>query len=80
MNDQEIAVESEAVALRTQGLNPDVLNELMERCEPLRHELRSYDGLDGASAASEVWSKNLLDEMRRQSHVSRLCGIYWQKA
>lgn len=64
VSDQEAAVESEAVALRAQGLNPDVLNELMERCESLRQELRSYDGLDVAIAASEVRSKRMLDEMR----------------
>lgn len=61
---QEATVESEAVALRAQGLNPDVLNDLMARCELLRHELRSYDGLDSAIAASEERSKQLLDEMR----------------
>lgn len=64
VSDQEAAVESEAVALREQGLNPDILNTLMARCETLRNDLRSYDGLDGVITASEARSKQLLDDMR----------------
>lgn len=57
-------MQAEAVALRAQGLNPDVLNELMARCEALQHELRSYDGLDGMITASQARSELLLSDMR----------------
>ncbi|EOW6559978.1 anti-phage protein Ppl [Cronobacter dublinensis] len=64
VSDQEAAVESEAIALREQGLNPDVLNDLMARIESLQHELRNYDGLDGAIAASVTRSELLMTQMR----------------
>ena len=64
VSDQETAVESEAIALREQGLNPDVLNDLMARIESLQHELRNYDGLDGAIAASVTRSELLMTQMR----------------
>ncbi|EGT4275620.1 hypothetical protein DOX71_09210 [Cronobacter sakazakii] len=64
VSDQEAAVESEAMALREQGLNPDVLNDLMARIESLQHELRNYDGLDGAIAASVTRSELLITQMR----------------
>ncbi|EPE7175553.1 anti-phage protein Ppl [Cronobacter sakazakii] len=64
VSDQEAAVESEAIALREQGLNPDVLNDLMARIESLQHELRNYDGLDGAIAASVTRSELLITQMR----------------
>ncbi len=64
VSDQETNVESEAVSLRARGLNPDVLNELMARCESLKNELRNYDGLDGAISASVARSEQLLAEMR----------------
>ncbi|MEU74154.1 hypothetical protein EDK46_23300 [Salmonella enterica] len=63
VSDQETNVESEAVSLRARGLNPDVLNELMARCESLKNELRNYDGLDGAISASVARSEQLLAEM-----------------
>lgn len=61
---QEAAVEAEAIALRAQGLNPEVLNELMARCESLRNDLRNYDGLDGMITSSQARSELLLAEMR----------------
>ncbi|ATC10124.1 hypothetical protein RVX07_004634 [Escherichia coli] len=64
VRDQEVNVEHEAVALRAQGLNPDVLNELMERCESLKNELKNYDGLDGMITTSVARSEQLLAEMR----------------
>lgn len=64
VSDQEAVVESEATALREQGLNPDVLNDLMARIESLQHELRNYDGLDGAIAASVTRSELLITQMR----------------
>lgn len=54
----------EAEALRSQGLNPDTLNELMERCERYRSELKKYEGLEEAIAASEERILVLLGEMR----------------
>lgn len=56
--------ESEAIALRSQGLNPDTLDELMERCERYRNELKEFDGLDEAVAASEARIERLLTNMR----------------
>lgn len=64
VSEQEAAVEAEAVALRAQGLNPDVLNDLMTRCESLQNELRNYDGLDGMITASLARSELLLADMR----------------
>ena len=64
VSSQEAAVEAEADALRAQGLNPDVLNELMARCEALQHELRNYDGLDGMITGSQARSELLLSDMR----------------
>ncbi|UEM39919.1 hypothetical protein DMB82_0002440 [Pectobacterium aquaticum] len=61
---QEAVVESEAVALRAQGLDPNVLNVLMARCESLQNELINYEGLDGAISASVARSEQLLAEMR----------------
>ncbi|MED9858334.1 hypothetical protein RCN63_11555 [Escherichia coli] len=64
VRDQEVNVEHGAVALRAQELNPDVLDELMTRCESLKNELKNYDGLDGMIASSVARAEQLLDEMR----------------
>lgn len=64
VRDQQANVEREAVALRTQGLNPDILNELMARCESLKNDLRNYDGLEEAITSSVARSEQLQAEMR----------------
>lgn len=64
VSEQEEKVECEAIALRAQGLNPDILKDLMTRCESLKNELRNYDGLDGEISASEARSEQLLHELR----------------
>jgi hypothetical protein len=52
VRNQEETVQREAMVLREQGLNPNVLDELMTRCESLKSELRNYADLDGTIAAS----------------------------
>nr|WP_286140658.1 hypothetical protein [Escherichia sp. ESNIH1] len=54
----------EAAALRLQGLNPDTLNELMERCQRYRSDLRKYEGLEEAIAVSQERIRILLSKMR----------------
>ncbi|SXG94291.1 ligand-gated ion channel [Klebsiella pneumoniae] len=72
VSEQEAAVEAEAVALRAQGLNPDVLNELMTCCE----SLQNYDCLDGMITASLVRSEWLPADMR----AHRMTLTYNRKA
>ncbi len=62
-------VAREAESLRSQGLNPDTLNELMERCERYRSELKNYEGLEETIAASEMRIQILLSEMRAHRMV-----------
>ncbi|STT62325.1 Uncharacterised protein [Raoultella ornithinolytica] len=62
VRNQEETVQREAMVLREQGLNPDVLDELMTRSESLKSELRNYADLDGTIAASAARSKGLLAE------------------
>lgn len=69
VENQEEIVQREAIALREQGLNPDVLDELMVRCESLKTELRKYGDLDGTIAASAARSAKLLAEMRSHRMV-----------
>ncbi|MER5005480.1 anti-phage protein Ppl [Atlantibacter hermannii] len=57
-------VARESASLRSQGLNPNTLNELMERCERYRNELKNYEGLEEAITASEARTQILLGEMR----------------
>ncbi|MEN4691285.1 anti-phage protein Ppl [Pantoea agglomerans] len=54
----------EAELLRAQGLNPDTLNELIERCDRLRRELKEYDGLEEIITASEQRIRLLTGQMR----------------
>lgn len=54
----------EAAALREQGLNPDTLNELMERRDRLQRALKEFDGLEEVIAASEQRISLLSDQMR----------------
>jgi hypothetical protein len=69
VRNQEETVQREAIALREQGLNPNVLDELMTRCESLKSELRNYADLDGTIAASAAKSAELLAEMRNHRMV-----------
>lgn len=64
VRNQEETVQREAIVLREQGLNPDVLDELMTRCESLKSELRNYADLDEVIAASVSRSEQLLADMR----------------
>lgn len=57
-------VRREGEDLRSQGLNPDTLDELMERCDKFRRELREYDGLEEAIGVSERRVEALLGQMR----------------
>lgn len=61
--DEKANVTREAESLRTQGLNPDTLDELMQRCERIRNELKEYEDLDVAVSASELRISVLLGEM-----------------
>ncbi|MFY1037486.1 anti-phage protein Ppl [Pantoea agglomerans] len=61
-------VTREAEVLRAQGLNPDTLNELMERCDRLRRELKEYDGLEDIITASEH-RIGLLDGQMREHRM-----------
>lgn len=54
----------EAEVLRAQGLNPDTLNELMERCDRFRRELKEYEGLEEIITASEQRIGLLAGQMR----------------
>ncbi|EIX9330404.1 MULTISPECIES: anti-phage protein Ppl [Klebsiella pneumoniae complex] len=69
VRNQEETVQREAMVLREQGLNPNVLDELMTRCESLKSELRNYADLDGTIAASAARSTGLLAEMRNHRMV-----------
>jgi hypothetical protein len=69
VRNQEETVQREAIVLREQGLNPNVLDELMTRCESLKSELRNYADLDGTIAASAAKSAELLAEMRNHRMV-----------
>ncbi len=58
-------VDREAASLREKGLNPDTLDQLMERCERLRSSLKEYAGLEDATAESQERINSLLNEMRQ---------------
>lgn len=62
-------VDREATALRAQGLNPDTLNDLMERCERYRSDMKEYEGLEDAVAASQERVRLLRSEMRAHRMV-----------